>query len=458
MKNEKDLVSVISSRARAFDFWAIGHYLPNPDPVLKKMGKDISAYRQILSDAFVGGCVRRRKAGISALNYRIEPSDNKKVDDFVINALSALPMKDLINQILEATLFGYQVFEIIWQAQGSLLAPLAVIGKNQEWFAFDDNNNLLFKSKDNHQGELVPNYKFLVVTQDATYSNPYGRADLSLCFWAATFKKGGFKFWLNFVEKYGTPFLVGRHPRNSSASEIEELLVSLEEMQGNAVAAIPTDSSIEILEAGSKSGSSTVFDEFMNHCKSEIAVAILGQNQTTEKEATRASALAGLEVTKEIRNQDALVVEKAINQLISWIVEINFGDAPKPTFALFEPEKGGYETAQRDAILTTMGVKFTKEYLQRIYNFKDGDFELLDNNKDTETDFSEEPVTETSWLDEALQELLDAKDYDELKQIIDEKITETDDKITKTAKKAAILDTNAFLKGRFEVTKEKEKL
>ena len=51
---KQDLVTVIATRAKAIDFWSFMHYLPNPDPVLKKMGKDISAYREILSDSHVG--------------------------------------------------------------------------------------------------------------------------------------------------------------------------------------------------------------------------------------------------------------------------------------------------------------------------------------------------------------------------------------------------------------------
>lgn len=35
---KQDLIGVIATRAKAIDFWSFMHYLPNPDPVLKKMG------------------------------------------------------------------------------------------------------------------------------------------------------------------------------------------------------------------------------------------------------------------------------------------------------------------------------------------------------------------------------------------------------------------------------------
>ena len=50
MNKKQDMINVIATRAQAIDYYAIGHYLPNPDPVLKKMGRDISAYREVLAD------------------------------------------------------------------------------------------------------------------------------------------------------------------------------------------------------------------------------------------------------------------------------------------------------------------------------------------------------------------------------------------------------------------------
>lgn len=370
---KQDLIGVIATRAKAIDFWSFMHYLPNPDPVLKKMGNDISAYREILSDSHVGGCVRRRKAAIKGLEWRITPTGNEKTDEILTALFDRLPISQIINQILDATLFGYQALEVMWENQDGLLLPVAVVGKPQEWFVFDEENRLMLRTKDNRNGDLVPEKKFLLATQQADYMNPYGRADLAMCFWAATFKKGGFKFWLEFAEKYGSPWLVGKYPRNANAHEIDELLDSMEKMLGTAVAAIPDDSSIDMLESESKGGSSQVFDDFLRYCKSEIAIALLGQNQTTEAEANRASATAGLEVTLDIRDDDASLVEGVFNQLLAWICELNFSVETLPTFDLYEQESIDKLQAERDGLLAGLGVQFTEQYIKRTYGFEDGD-------------------------------------------------------------------------------------
>ena len=370
---KQDLIRVIASRANAIDYWSFMHYLPNPDPVLKKMGKDISAYREILSDSHVGGCVRRRKAAIKGLEWRITPTGNEKTDEILTALFDRLPMSHIISQILDATLFGYQALEVMWESENGLLLPTAIVGKPQEWFVFDEENQLMLRTKDNRNGDLVPEKKFLLATQQADFLNPYGRADLAMCFWAATFKKGGFKFWLEFMEKYGSPWLVGKHPRQAQIHEIDELLDSMEKMLGTAVASIPEDSSIDLKESASKGASSQVFDDFLRYCKSEIAIALLGQNQTTEAEANRASATAGLEVTRDIRNDDASLVEGVFNQLLAWICELNFSVDTVPTFELFEQESIDKLQAERDKLLTEMGVGFTEQYIHRAYGFEEGD-------------------------------------------------------------------------------------
>ena len=370
---KQDLIRVIASRANAIDYWSFMHYLPNPDPVLKKMGKDISAYREILSDSHVGGCVRRRKAAIKGLEWRITPTGNEKTDEILTALFDRLPISHIISQILDATLFGYQALEVMWESENGLLLPTAIVGKPQEWFVFDEENQLMLRTKDNSNGALVPEKKFLLATQQADFLNPYGRADLAMCFWAATFKKGGFKFWLEFMEKYGSPWLVGKHPRQAQIHEIDELLDSMEKMLGTAVAAIPEDSSIDLKESASKGASSQVFDDFLRYCKSEIAIALLGQNQTTEAEANRASATAGLEVTRDIRNDDASLVEGVFNQLLAWICELNFNVETLPAFELFEQESIDKLQAERDKILTEIGVSFTEQYIHRTYGFEEGD-------------------------------------------------------------------------------------
>ena len=391
----KSLSDHVASRGRSPDFTALGMYLPNPDPILKKMGKDTATYRDLLSDAHIGGMVRRRKSVVRSMEWRLvdgkqsESNNGRQVQKASpramaqgYDALEAMDMDTLMVDILSATLFGWTPIELMWQrgagsskSTGGAWLPTAAMAKPQEWFHFDPEGQLRFKSREHPMfGEALQPRKFLLPRQDASYANPYGFADLSMCFWPTTFKRGGLKFWVTFAEKFGTPWIVGKQPRGAGAGEADKLLDQLEDMVQDAVAVIPDDASVEITQAGGKSDAAGAYKELLMFCRSEVSIALLGQNQSTEASSTNASATAGLEVGKDLRDGDARLVETTINQLLRWATDLNEGEAaPSPRFELFEQEEVSEVQAKRDEALSRAGVVFTPQYWQRAYGLQDGD-------------------------------------------------------------------------------------
>lgn len=371
------LTDHIATRDRSPDFTALGLYLPNPDPILKKLGRDLAVYRELRSDAHVGGCVRRRKAAIKALEWRIERDQaSARATRMVKAVFDGLDMDRLLSEIMEAPLYGWHPLELIW-SPGRPILPRQVIGKPPEWFLFDTEARLRFRSRANPlYGEETAPRKFLVPTQDASYANPYGFPDLSMCFWPTTFKRGGLKFWVKFAEKYGMPYLVGKQPRNTPAGETDRLLDQLEAMIEDAVAVIPDDASVDIVGSDGTGTSAEAYERLLMFCRSEVSIALLGQNQSTEASATNASAKAGLEVTASLRDGDKRLVEAACNQLARWVVDLNEGEqAPAPRFEMWEELEVNKAQAERDEILTRAGLRFTPVYWKRTYDLEDGDLE-----------------------------------------------------------------------------------
>jgi len=405
-KRSSTLEQHVATRGRSSAGGFSGANLPNPDPILKAQGKDITVYRDLRSSALVGGNIRRRKAAVLALERGIKRGQAPiKVERFIRDWLTDLDLDRIVRELLDAPLFGYQPVELMWQPLGMHLVPEDLLGKPAEWFFYDKDNELRFRSKDAGQdGELCDPQRFVMARQDATYANPYGFPDLSMCFWPAMFMKGGLKFWVQFTEKYGSPWVIGKHPRGATDAETGLLLDSLEAMVQDAVAAIPDDSSVEIKEASGKAGSATVYRELLEYCRSEINVAMLGQNQTTEKESNRASAEAGAEVTKDIRDGDAGIVASALNACIRLVVDLNFGtDVVAPLYELWEQEEIDKTLAQRDKSLTESGVRFTDAYWKRTYNLEDGD--LAD---------TPEPAASSEFAEPTLKPILDQVALDQV--------------------------------------------
>lgn len=407
------LTEEIATRKGAIDFYSLGFYLPNPDPVLKKQGKDITVYHELLTDARVSGCAGSRKAGVLSLEWDIDKGKAKSRQARIIKEVfSNIDIYQVISEMLDAVLFGYAVCEVVWEKVGSYILPARIVGKPQEWFVFDEENNLMLRTKEKLNGEPVPEHKFLLVQHNATYKNPYGEPALSKCFWPVTFKKGGLKFWVMFTEKYGMPFLIGKHPRGTSKEETDRFADMLEAMIQDAIAVVPDDSSVEVLEASAKSASAGIYRELLDYCDQEIAIALLGQNLTTQVQGgSYAAAQVHMEVRKDLINSDKKMIEKAINQLIKWIYEINFSDGEMPVFSMYEESDIDKNLAERDEKISNSleksGLRFTKQYFQKAYALEDEDIEVSEQNT-TKTEFAEKkesPFPDQQAIDDAMESI-----------------------------------------------------
>ena len=422
------LTEELATRKGAIDFYSLGMYLPNPDPVLKKQGKDIAVYNELLTDSHVGGCITSRKAGVKSLEWSIDRGRAKSRQAKLIeNVFKNLHMDNIISDILNAPLYGYQVLEVLWENVGNYILPKAIIGKPQKWFVFGENNELRLRTKDNLYGKPVPERKFLLIQHESTYENPYGFPALSRCFWPVTFKRGGLKFWVMFTEKYGMPFLIGKQPRGTGQTETDRFADILEAMVQDAIAVIPDDSSVEILKTESRA-SADIYSALIDYCDSQISIAILGQNLTTKIEGgSYAAAQSHMQVRKDIIDADKKLVEKTFNTLIQWIMELNFPDATPPVFTMYEEEDVDKDLAERDeklsASLEKSGLRLSKRYFQKYYGLEDEDLEEIVSAQKSEFAEPDPLLPDQQALDDAIESItpeeLQAQMEGVLKPIID---------------------------------------
>ncbi|QBP09842.1 DUF935 domain-containing protein [Cupriavidus metallidurans] len=358
-------------------------FLPNPDTVLRKLGQSIQVYRDLTKDPAVGGLVRRRRSAVLRLARGLDPDFKgpARVRKDVAAMLGSVNVAQIIRQALAAPLYGYQPMEITWAIEAGRYMPKAVTAKPPEWFAFDQAGRLVLLTPSAPTGEQLPPYKFILATQDASYENPYGEADLAMCFWPVAFKRGGLKFWVKFTEKYGMPMVVGKLPRGrGTGHDADDLLDKLEQMVQDAVAVIPDDASVDLKEVKSGSGNAELYERLLLFCRSEISIALTGTNQTTEANSNRASATAGLEVADDIRDGDAEIAAAAINSLVRYYCALNH-DIPEenvPVYQIWEPEDKDAtrdRQAKRSRDMRAAGAHFTPRYFERAFGLEAGDLD-----------------------------------------------------------------------------------
>jgi len=265
MKLEKEIATRSITSGSFLDWFNI---LPDPDPILRKLGQDVTVYKDLSSDDQVGSTIIRLKNEVKALEWQIqagEDSGNKEVDlcKLGLKNLSdnEFSIKDAISQSLEPHFWGLSVFEAVWEkktsserGRGKNWLPVKLQLKPMEWFKYDSNNYLRFITTGNPEGILLtgpeadPSYKyrFFILRNEPAYDNPYGARALSRCFWPVTFKRGGLKFLAMFVEKYGMPHVTIKHPPGYTDEDVESLVSKASRMIQDAVAAIPDGNQIEI--------------------------------------------------------------------------------------------------------------------------------------------------------------------------------------------------------------------
>jgi phage gp29-like protein len=370
------LTDEIATRQRVQPYLNFYNYLPDPDPILRKLGKDSKVFADIRSDSHVFSTIQQRKGIVQSLSWEIDKGNaTAREIKFIEDIFNNLDVDEIINQMLNTVFNGFSMLEINWIKRGGNFVPGDIIEKPNEWFLFDNENKPLLRTMSKPYGEELPDKKFILLQYNATYDNPYGERALSKCFWPVMFKRGGLKFWATMTEKYGMPFVIGKQPRGTKEEETKDLLDHLENMVQDAVAVIPDDSSVELMEA-SKNSSADLYKALLEFCNSEISKAILTQTLTTELqgEGSRAAAETHKDLLESLA--DKKNVERGFNQMIRWACDINFANGKYPRFRLYAEEDVDKDLADRDAILVTQGVRFTKDYYKKSYNLDDEDFEL----------------------------------------------------------------------------------
>jgi len=380
----------IASRQTAYDWYGYVGLLPDPDPVLRKRSDGPEILGFLTADAHLMSVIQTRKLGTLKREYRWKagslsgekPSPQaQKLCEALRQDLERVDLYQLISQILDAPFYGLTPIELLW-GQGSVGVRLKDLrGLPCRWFGFDEYNNPKFLSFSNPwMGESLPFGKFVFARHFPTYDNPYGLRLLTRCFWPVVFKKGGIKFWVQFAEKYGMPFLVGKFRPGAGLAEQQEMLAKLCQMVQDAVAVIPEGSSVEIKEglASGRTSSADNYGRLIALMDAEISKVIMGQTLTAEigDKGSYAASQTHENVLEQYQAADQMLVQTAMEE-IAWLYgQVNAPGVPTPAFRWYEEEDPQTETAGRDKTLTETGVKFTKSYYVRKYGLQEDDFEL----------------------------------------------------------------------------------
>ena len=385
MGDKKLIISEYATRNKIDVFSSLYKALPDPDTILEENEYDYDVFRDLLNDPHLMATIQQRKMQVMQMGWELEFEGDKKIEEKLMAIMRAIPLNKITSDVLDAIFFGFNVGEIEWKKNGKEIIPVDIIGKPQEWFIFNRDNELRLRKFKSGQyffeeGEKLPEYKFILTQYNPTYTNPYGQKVLSKCYWPVQLKRGGIEFWQLMMERYGMPYLIGRYPNTFTQVQKDEFLEQLKQMIEDNVTVFEESLGIEIKESP-KYEIGQLYERLVDFHNKEISKAVLTVTLTTEIEGV--GSYKASEIHREMLSylgvSDKKLVERALNTLLEYYIKLNFGDIPLPRIKLNKKEAIVEESAERDKILSEIGVKFTRDYFKKRYNLQEGDFEIGKN-------------------------------------------------------------------------------
>lgn len=332
--------------------------LPNPDPILRAMGRAEDAYEAIMSDAHVIGELRAVRSGLLSYRVRVKPAKDAPKNAKQTQALElcqqvmerrpaeGMTWPDTLWNMATAVLRGICVHELDWQVIDGYLLPDQILDRPNRRFKFSNENKLRLLTKAQPvEGEETEDYKYLITRHMPSIDNPYGQALLSSCFWPYTFKHGGFKFFYQFTERFGLPWPVGRYPKGTPLNEQVELLDALLNMLESGAAAIPEGDAVELMTV--KVSGELAQERLIDTCNREMSKALTSQTLATEMKNVGSNAASKTHRDREqgVHKSDRSIVEATLNEMFAYITRFNCGDDVEPPVA--ELYKGKEPTEER---------------------------------------------------------------------------------------------------------------
>ena len=376
-ENFDELRSLLATRENyfsEFDYGNMDELIDNPNKILRDQSINLKSLEKITYDPHVASCIQSRKSGVLSLEWETTESKDKQVNDLIEKSFSMLDVRTIIEEMLDAPLYGFIPCEVYWDYYDGYLLPYKIASKPVWWFKWDKFDLLRFMDKNHSQGVVCPPMKFIAVRHLPRFHNPYGDPLLSKCLYPVLMKKENLKLWGTSNTKYGMPFMVGTTEFDKQSSL---LMQSLEKLQADGVTVVPAGTTINFLQGSNVNGEA--YQRFIDFQNREISKILLSQTLSTEQGESGSYALgkAHLEVRESVVQSDKSLIEAAFNKLITWIIKINIGEVPViPKFVLFKPADVDKNLADRDKVLYDMGTRFNEQYRNVAYGFKDDEFEI----------------------------------------------------------------------------------
>lgn len=355
--------------SRALQFFST---VPDPDLLLQKIGIRRHQLRLLELDDEIYQCMETRTDAVIGTPWRIEPNQTRSSKWTTAQLMPH--METCIRAVMSAVYYGYSVIEITWKMDNNRITIGRVDERPIEWFKIHPKLGWRYYPDDGSGGvdgvECDPR-KFFFTIRNSSTRNPYGESLLSRLWFPVTWRREGWVLWLNFLQTFGQPIIVGRVADHQSfvAAMTLQGVRSTVAWQGRP------DDSVTTIQA-SQSGE---FERLEAALTKRIQKLILGQTLTSE--VGKVGSYAAATVHNEVRHgksfTDCNLTVSTVQQIVDVIAGLNNF---QPMEFTFSNDTGlEVERSNRDAVLLPVliasGFKLSSRYFEDRYDYRIEDLE-----------------------------------------------------------------------------------
>ena len=345
--------------------------LPDPDYVLARVGITRAHLRELEHDDEISAALDTRRDAAVATPWSLDPPDGAATA-FIAEQIH-LHADAILRGAWNAVPYGYSVSEAIYRERGGRVELAAFEERPIEWFTLRRDGAMLVQVPGTSEHACLPGgwelaYKFFLTRRLPSYRQPYGEALLSRLYWPWFFRRNAWRFWGEFLERFGAPILLGK------ARNPQDLAEALVNMGASMAVAVGIDEDVEAVTQGGTGE----FERAEAALARRIQKVVLGQTLTTDVGSTGSFAAAKVhnDVRADRRNADLRLIGASAQRVVDALWALNRFPGKPPVFAIRDEQGIDAERAERDARLVQSGaVRLTKSYFVRTYDFDESDIE-----------------------------------------------------------------------------------
>lgn len=321
--------------------------------------------------------LQTRKNAVTGLDFEIIPfgddDRDKEIAEFISDEIKAIEcFEDCLMDALDAIGKGISVQEIIWEQGWDKVSVKEIKWRHPKQFYWDYEDNFKAITRNNPEGIIVPQDKFIIHKYKARSGHPARAGVLRVVAWMYLFKNYSLKDWVSFCEVFGMPLRLGLYDPSASDQDKMDLMNALVRLGTDAAGIIPKSTSIEFKEAA-KISSINVYETLSRYCDEQISKAVLGQTLTAD---SGGGSFAQSKTHDGVRHDLTVADSKALastlrRDLIRPLVKFNFGEEDRIPYLRFDCEEAEdlKETADMYKVLVCdIGVRIPSSHIYKKFS------------------------------------------------------------------------------------------